>query len=172
MNNPILKNEQHVTVLPREIDVNLARALGHLVVAFGRLEDMLKIAIKRTEQTNKLEDVIREFEGKSLGSLITSCRKRCPSLAQSCDKAVKLNQQRQDFIHATFAATEKGRYVRFRQLVGYEDLAKDIATIETVTKEANALIEELDQATGALVSNRSNPDSGVVTVSVLGSRLT
>ena len=116
INVPIRKHEQHVTILPREIDEKLARALGHLVAACGRLEDMFKIAIKRTEKA-ELEEVIGEFARAPLGTLIKSCRERCPALNQSCDKAEELNQQRQDFIHATFAATEEGSYVRFRRLV-------------------------------------------------------
>ena len=47
MKAAITKMEQPVTILPREIDEHLATALGHLVVAFGRLEHMFNIAIKR-----------------------------------------------------------------------------------------------------------------------------
>ena len=120
-------------------------------------------------RVDRLEEVLREFEKMTLGGLIEVCRNRCPKLTKLCDKAYSLNQQRQDFIHATFAATEEGDYVRFRKLVGYGDLAKDIETLESVTKEINALIEELDKTTGALISSQSKPDSGGVAVSCLGS---
>ena len=68
-------------------------------------------------------------------------------------KADQLNTNRQYFIHATFAATEEGKYVRFSKLVGYADLAKDIKQLIEVTKEVNALVEELDQKTGSLLTD-------------------
>jgi hypothetical protein len=168
---PITKTEHHVTFLPTDIDEDLTKALGHLVVACGRLEGMLKLAIKR-EQKKDLAEVVREFDRAPLGTLIRSCRERCPNLKESCDKADQLNQHRQDFIHATLAATDEGGYVRFRKLVGYQNLENDIETIMTITKEVNALIQELDTATGSLVPGRLDDGSGVIKVSALGSPLT
>ena len=49
-------------------------------------------------------------------------------LMEYCDKAIHLNEQSQEFIHATFAVTEEGSYVRFRKLVGYSDLVKEVLT--------------------------------------------
>ncbi len=49
------KNRAHITTLPREIDQSLAAALGKMVVAFGRLEDMFKVAIKRLENKRTLD---------------------------------------------------------------------------------------------------------------------
>jgi hypothetical protein len=166
MSNPIAKMEKHVTVLPREVDDSLLKALGHLVVACGRLEDMFKIAIKRIEQNPNLEEVLKELSGKALGELIQECRVRCPRLEKLCEEGSRLNKHRKDFIHATFAADEEGGYVRFRKLVGYDSLEKDIATLETATKDINTLIENLDRATGSLATSLPKPDSVVAIFSV------
>lgn len=105
---PIHKTEVHITTLPREIDQYLAIALGEMVVAFGRLEDMFKVAIKRFERNRTLDQVLKDFNGQrgTLGFLINHCRTSFPLLCDSCVEAEKLNVHRQDFIHATFAATE------------------------------------------------------------------
>lgn len=55
----------------------------------------------------------------TLGFLISHCRANFPTLSDSYYEAEKLNIRRQDFIHAMFAATEEGQYVRFRKLVGF-----------------------------------------------------
>lgn len=72
----IQKTETHITSLPREIDPSLAVALGEMVVAFGRLEDMFKVSIKRLENKRTLDQVVKEFSGPrgTLGSLIAHCR--------------------------------------------------------------------------------------------------
>ena len=49
------KKETHITQLPRAIDLELARPLGEMVVAYGRLEDMFKVAIKSLEGKRSLE---------------------------------------------------------------------------------------------------------------------
>lgn len=163
----IKKTESHVTSLPREIDQNLAIALGKMVVAFGRLEDMFKVAIKRLENKRTLDQVIKKFSGPrgTLGSLIYHCRGHFPLLNDACLKAEKLNSNRQDFVHATFAAMEERQYVRFIKLVGYADLAKDIEQITEITEKVNSLIEELDQRTGSLLTDLKRSKQIMVTVS-------
>jgi hypothetical protein len=167
MSEPIPKSRRHVTDLPIAMDETLAKALGHFVVAFGRLEYMFKIAINRSERKQELKGVIQSFEKSTLGQLIDSCRKRCPNLTNLCDEADSLNKERQDFIHATIAATEKGEYVRFRKLSGYLDLPKDTDKVVTVTQKVNDLIKKLDLATGSPLSDQSRGDSIVATVSAL-----
>lgn len=161
------KTEAHITSLPREIDQDLAIALGEMVVAFGRLEDMFKVAIKRLENNRTLDQVVKDFSGPrgTLGSLIAHCRTNFVPLSDSCAEAERLNTHRQDFIHATFAATEEGRYVRFRKLVGYADLGTDIEQIRSITQKANSLIEELDRKTGALLTDPEESGKIIVTVS-------
>ncbi len=165
------KAEAHITSLPREIDQSLAIALGEMVVAFGRLEDMFKVAIKRLENNRTLDQVVKDFSGPrgTLGSLIAHCRANFPPFSDSCAEAEKLNTHRQDFIHATFAATEEGRYVRFRKLVGYADLRTDIEQIRSITQKANSLIEELDRKTGALLTDPEESGKIIVTVSATSS---
>lgn len=169
----IRKTERHITVLPREIDRDLAIALGEMVVAFGRLEDMFKVAIKRIESRKELDQVMKEFSGGggTLGQLITYCNNHIPKLRDCCNTASQLNQSRQDFVHATFAATEEGGYVRFRELVGYTDLAADVARITKITTETNSLIERLDQETGSLLTTQAQTDRTIATVSAPISRL-
>ena len=159
----IQKTEIHITSLPREIDRNLAIALGEMVVAFGRLEYMVKVAIKRLEKERTLDQVLRDFSGGrgTLGKLVEYCCSHFRILNATCAKADELNKKRQDFVHATIAATEERRYVRFRKLIGYADLSADIARITDVTTNANSLVEELDQQTSS-VSNESPPSQDVI----------
>ena len=84
----IQKSEHHITALPREIDRDLAIALGEMVVAFGRLEDMFKVAIRRLEKNRTLEQVVTDFSGQrgTLGSLISYCLDRFPILSDHCVK--------------------------------------------------------------------------------------
>ena len=161
------KPENHVITLPREIDPNLAIALGEMVVAFGRLEDMFKVAIKRLEKKRTLDQVINDFSGMqgALGPLITYCRNHFHILADLCVRARQLNNDRHDFVHATFAVKEEGQYIRFRKLVGYVDLEKDIENIRTLTGNANSLIEELDRNTGSLLTDPKESGENVATVS-------
>lgn len=161
------KTEAHITSLPREIDQRLAIALGEMIVAFGRLEDMFKVAIKRLENNRTLDQVVKNFNGPrgTLGSLIDYCRTRFPPLSDSCAEGEKLNAQRQDFIHATFAATEEGLYVRFRKLIGYADLNTDIDQIRSITNKTNSLIEELDRKTGGLLTGPDESVKIIATVS-------
>jgi len=161
------KTENHIITLPREIDSNLAIALGEMVVAFGRLEDMFKVAIKRLVKNKTLEQVVKQFSGMdgALGRLIIHCRKHFQILSDVCDKAGRLNIDRHDFIHATFAVKEEGQYIRFRKLVGYVDLEKDIQKIRTITEKVNSLIEELDQTTGSLLSDPKQSGEAIATVS-------
>ncbi len=161
------KTENHITTLPREIDQKLAIALGEMVVAFGRLEDMFKVAIKRLEKNRTLDQVVTQFGGGrgSLGKLILYCRDHFPILSDVCVNADQLNTDRQDFIHATFAVMEEGQYVRFRKLVGYADLGNDIEKIRTITEKVNSLIEELDQKTGSLLTESKKSEEIIVTVS-------
>ncbi len=167
----IQKTEAHITTLPREIDQSLAVALGEMVVAFGRLEDMFKVAIKRLENKRTLDQIIVDFSGMrgTLGALTSHCRSNFPMLSENCDEAEKLNTHRQDFIHATFAATEKGRYVRFRKLMGYADINTDVEQIRGITENANSLIEELDRKTGALLNDLEKSNKFIATVSVASS---
>lgn len=166
-NQQIQKTETHITSLPREIDPNLAIALGEMVVAFGRLEDMFKVAIKRLENKRMLDQIVMGFSGPrgTLGSLIVHCRANFPLLSDACVVAERLNTHRQDFIHATFAATEEGRYVRFRKRVGYADLNTDIEQIRDITRETNSLIEELDRKTGGLLTDPQESNEIIVKVS-------
>ena len=169
----IRKTERHITVLPREIDRDLAIVLGEMVVAFGRLEDMFKVAIKRIENRERLDEVIKEFSGGggTLGQLISYCHNNVPALIDSCDIGIQLNQKRQDFIHATFAATEDTGYVRFRKLVAYTDLELDKARIREITQNANSLIEKLDQETGSLLTSSNQTNQTIATVSASTSRI-
>lgn len=170
---PTQKTESHVAILPREIDQNLALALGEMVIALGRLEDMFKIAIKRLEKKRTLEEIINAFSGLkgSLSNLIKYCRESFPTLEKSCNKAEKLNTDRQDFVHATFAATEEGGYVRFRNLIGYENLSNDIQRIREITNSTSSLIEELDQQTGSLLTAATPSNHTIAAVSAPLSRL-
>jgi hypothetical protein len=143
-----------------------------MVVAFGRLEDMFKVAIRRLERNRQLDQVVRDFSGGrgTLEKLSKYCRSNFPILNDTCTKAEELNRDRQDFIHATIAVTEEGQYVRFRKLVGYADLRKDIERIIDITKSTNLLIEQSDQLTDS-VSNESRPSQDVIaTVSAPTSR--
>jgi len=114
-----------------------------------------------------LDQVIKEFGGGggTLAKLIIHCRSHFQNLTDTCNKAEKLNTDRQDFIHATFAATEEGGYVRFRKLVGYADLAHDIELIAEITNDTNSLIQELDQLTGSLLSESRHSKQVIATVS-------
>ena len=163
----IQKTENHITSLPRKIDPTLAIALGEMVVAFGRLEDMFKVAIKRLGKNRTLYQVLTDFSGGrgTLGQLITHCRKHFSSLSDACDKAEHLNTDRQNFIHATFAATEQGQYVRFRELVGYANLQSDIDKIREITEKVNSLIEELDKKTGSLLTDPKQSTENIATLS-------
>lgn len=165
------KTETHITSLPREIDPSLAVSLGEMVVAFGRLEDMFKVSIKRLENKRTLDQVVTDFTGSrgSLGSLIAHCRTNFPPLSDACAEAETLNTHRQDFIHATFAATEEGHYVRFRKLVGYADLKTDIEQIRSITEKTNSLIEKLDRKTGALLTDPGESGKFIVTTSAISS---
>lgn len=165
------KTETHITSLPRDIDPSIAVPLGEMVVAFGRLEHMFKVAVKRLENKRTLDQVVLDFSGMrgTLGSLINHCRTNFPTLSDPCAEAEKLNTRRQDFIHATFAATEEGNYVRFRKLVGYADLTTDIEQIRTITEKTNSLIEELDRKTGALLTDPDESKTIIVTVSAASS---
>jgi hypothetical protein len=162
------KKEAHITQLPLAIDPVLSIALGEMVVAYGRLEDMFKIAIKRLEGRRTLEQVIKDFGGMdgTIGRLAKYCEK-FDELSSCCAKAKALNDSRQDFIHATFAADDQGRYVRFRELIGYTNLEADVKNIKQITCEVNTLIEEIDRSTAADLRNHAS-QTIVATVSVLG----
>jgi hypothetical protein len=71
--------------------------------------------------------------------------KKFSRLTAGCEKALELNKLRQDFIHATFAADDRGGYVRFRELVAYTDLERDVSLISLITNDANALIVDIDK---------------------------
>ena len=164
----IKKSEQHITELPREIDPRLSIALGEMVVAYGRLEDMFKVAVRRLEKGRSLEQIITDFGrmGGTIGNLTNYCKDRFPPIADSCDKALTLNIERQNFIHATFAADDRGQYVRFRQLFAYTDLEKDIAAIRKITEDVNSLIEEIDVETGSLLTDPSKTETIIASISV------
>ena len=83
----------HKTTLPRDIDPTLAKALGEMLVAFGWLEYMFTVAIKRLEKNRTLEQVIADVSGPdgNLGSLTRYCREHFSSLSDACDKAKHLN---------------------------------------------------------------------------------
>ena len=155
---PIQKTERHITELPRKIDTRLSIALGEMVVGYGRLEDMFKVAIRRLEGVRTLEQVIKDFGGMggTIGSLANYCKKFSP-IAASCEKALALNTSRKHFIHATFVADDKGQYVRFRELVAYTNLEEDIGTITKITENVNSLIEKIDQETGSPASLGAGP---------------
>ena len=162
----IQKTERHITELPRQVDPRLSAALGEMVVAYGRLEDMFKVAIKRLEPGSSLEQVIKDFSGMdgTIRNLASYCKK-FPCLVTCCEKAVELNKSRQDFMHATFAADDKGQYVRFRALVAYTDLEKDIGMITKINEDVNSLIENIDQETGSLLTDPSQMAKIIATVS-------
>lgn len=162
----IQKTERHITELPRKIDTRLSTALGEMVVAYGRLEDMFKVAIKRLERERSLEQVIKDFGGMggTILNLATYCKK-FPCLVTCCEKAVELNKSRQDFIHATFAADDKGQYVRFRELSAYTDLEKDVGMITKINEDVNSLIEKIDQETGSLLTDPRQTATIIATVS-------
>jgi len=166
----IQKTERHITELPRKIDPRLSTALGEMVVAYGRLEDMFKVAIKRLEPGSSLEQVIKDFGGMdgTIGNLASHCKK-FPCLVACCEKAVELNKARQDFIHATFAADDKGQYVRFRELSAYTDLEKDIGMITKINEEVNSLIEKIDQESGSHLTDPSQTEKIIATVSAVSS---
>jgi hypothetical protein len=170
--NPKAESKRHITELPRKIDTALATALGEMVVAYGRLEAMFMVAIKRLEGVRTLEQVIKGFGGMdgTIGNLAKHCKKFLP-LADSCEKAIELNMERQNFIHATFAADDKGQYVRFRELAAYTDLEKDIAMIKKLTEEVNSLIGKIDQETGSLLTDPSKTETIIAALSVAPMRL-
>ena len=142
-----------------------------MVVAFGRLEHMFKVAIKRLTHDKSLDQVMMNFGGPrgTLGSLTNHCRSNFPLLSEACAEADTLNTHRQDFIHATFVATEESHYVRFRKLVGYADITTDIEQIRGTTEKVNSLIEELDRKTGALLTDPEQSKRIIVTVSATSS---
>ena len=162
----IKKTERHITELPRKIDPRLSTALGEMVVAYGRLEDLFKVAIKRLERERSLEQVIKDFGGMggTISNLAAYC-KRFPSLVTCCEKAIELNKSRQDFIHATFAADNKGQYVRFRELLAYTDLEKDIGMITKINEDVNSLIEIIDQESGLLLTDPNRKEEIIAIVS-------
>ncbi len=161
------EKQTYKTILPTDVDPRLVSALGEMLIAFGRLEYMFAVAIKRLEENRTLEQVIADFSGSqgNLGSLIRYCRKHLSSLSDACDKAKRLNTDRQDFFHATFAATEKGKYVRFRELAGYADLQSDIEKIREITKKVNSLIEELDKKTDSSLTDPKQSAESIAKVS-------
>lgn len=151
----INKTESHILDFSTAIDIDLSVALGEMVVAFGRLEDVFKVAIKRLEKPQRtLEEVVKEFAGPkgTIGKLVEHCEKNFSVLKASCQTALSLNSQRQDFVHATFGI-EKGNYVRFRTLTAHTDVKKDIQDIQKLTSDVYALIKQIDQVTGAPLSN-------------------
>jgi hypothetical protein len=146
----VTKTEKHIIELA-EVDADLCLALGKMVIAFGRLEYMFKIAIKRLENGSSLENVIAKFDGQkgTLKTLSDYCQ-RFPELSTSRSTADGLNQKRNDFIHATIGKDLKHNgYVRFRKLVGYRDLENDIIEVNRITQDVNSLIVEIDEKTGA-----------------------
>ena len=157
---PIQKTERHITELPRKIDIRLSIALGEMVVAYGRLEDMFKVAIRRREGTRSLEQVIKDF-GRQKGTLFHLAKycEKFPCLGTCCKQALKLNQLRQDCIHGTFVVDDMGQYVRFRELVAYTNLDKDIGTITKITVDVNSLIEKIDQETASPASLGAGPSA-------------
>jgi hypothetical protein len=166
----IQKGERHITELPRKIDPRLSTALGEMVVAYGRLEDMFKVAIRRLEDERSLEQVIKDFGGMdgTIGKLVAYCEK-FPCLVTCCQKGGELNKARQNFIHATFAADDKGQYVRFREQVAYTDLGKDIGTITKINEDVNLLIAKIDQKTGSPLAQSGQREEIVAIVSAVNS---
>ena len=114
--------------------------------------------------------MIKDFGGMggTISNLVNYCKK-FPSLLTNSEKAIELNKSRQDFIHATFAADDKGQYARFRKLSAYTDLEKDTAMMRKLTEDVNSLIEELDRETGSLLTDPSRTAKIIVTTSA-GSR--
>jgi len=161
-----MKTESHIIEFSNEIDINLAVALGNMVVAFGRLEDMLKVVIKRVEKKDSLKEVIDRFSGLdgTIGKLKSYCETHKILPKPFYAKLDELNKSRQDFVHATIALTEDGKYIRFRKLNGYADLTKDIADIEKISKEVNGIIIDLDRTTGQQ-AGASDDKNIIVTVS-------
>lgn len=163
------KNEKHIVQYSREVDAQLAIALGEMVIALGRIEDMFKVAIKRLDRPQRtLEEVIEHFSGSNgtLNSLIEYCDdpNAYPQIVACCTKAKIVNVKRQDFIHATFAI-ENGEHIRFRKLIGYTNLQKDIEEIRQITDDVYALIDELDAATGAPLSEPAGEGTMVTAAS-------
>jgi hypothetical protein len=109
----IQKTESHITSLPREIDQSLAIALGEMVVAFGRLEDMFKVAIKRLENKKPFDQAIKEFSGGggTLGKLVIHCRSHFPNLTDTCNKAENLKHG-QAGLHSRDVCCNGRRWVR------------------------------------------------------------
>jgi hypothetical protein len=136
------------------------------LLAIG-LEDMFKVAIKRLEGVRTLEQVIKDFGGMdgTIGNLAKYCKRFLP-LADSCEKAIELNTERQNFIHATFTADDNGQYVRFRALSAYTNLGKYIVTITIMTEDVNSLIEKIDQETGSLLTHSGKKETIIATLSV------
>ena len=124
----------------------------------------------KTKSANKEEQVIKDFGGMdgTIGNLASHCKK-FPCLVACCEKAVELNKARQDFIHATFAADDKGQYVRFRELSAYTDLEKDIGMITKINEEVNSLIEKIDQESGSHLTDPSQTEKIIATVSAVSS---
>jgi hypothetical protein len=73
----IKKTEKHITDLPRETNPRLSMALGEMLIAFGRLEDLFKVAIRRLEDERSLEQVITDFGGidGTIGNWLSIARK-------------------------------------------------------------------------------------------------
>lgn len=168
----INKNEMHITSFPREVDRDLAIALGEMVVAFGRLEDMFKLVIKRAESPQRtLAQVIQLFSGVkgSLDKLVKYCETNFSNLelSECYEEAKSLNTERQNYIHATFGLIQEDQYVRFRSLVAHTDLAQDIQSIKGVTERVNALISKLDQKTGAPLASAVQNESIITAVSAV-----
>lgn len=139
------KNEEHITNLHAEVDPELARYLGEMVVAYGRLEDMFKVVIMRLKTNKTLAEIINEYSD-TLAQLIISARE-FPILNDCCNEASRLNTTRQDFIHATYTRDPNGRYIRFRKLAGYADLGGDISAIKTINEDVYRVIKKLNEVT-------------------------
>lgn len=168
----IEKTEKHIVSLPEHSDDNLCLSLGKMVIAFGRLEDMLKVCIKRIRSNENLSDIIEEFSGMkgTLDRLIDSnALKGFSSISAEISLVQILNKERQDFIHATFAHDEDtNSYVRFRKLVAYKELEQDIKKIDEITTKVNSLIDALDKKT--VVVDKPHELGIITTVSAVSTR--
>src|SRR4051812_36658481 len=86
-----------------QFDPDFLTNLGLFCISFGRLEDMLRIVIKREEKLPDFQTIFSQTPSLTLGALIIEIEKRVQSVKVIAlmAEAKSLNKIRQDFIHST-----------------------------------------------------------------------
>ena len=136
------KREHHIVNRPPQEDKDLLLAIGGMSVAFGRLEDMLKILQARVDKID-----IDEFVLKCGQDKITA-HKILKNLGQYynspiVDQVGSLFKIRNEFLHSTYTSDENGDYIRLREGEAKHDLQDDIKTLNDIAEQSHAVIPQL-----------------------------